>query len=283
MLSASCVRPSSPSAALWRFSGLQNRNYAALGVVLAVLGVVGVMGGCSASDDRTGSSGESLSGEITVLAAASLTDTFTSLGQQFMAEHPGTTVAFSFGSSSTLASQITNGAPADVFAAANPATMDTVDQAGQAVGRTDFATNVLQIAVPAGNPGGVTGLGDFADADQNIALCAKEVPCGSAAATVFAAAGITPKPDTYETDVKAALTKVTLGEVDAALVYTTDVKAAGSKVGGIAFPDAQQAVNVYPIATLKDSRNAAVATAFMAHVLSPAGRQVLNDAGFGTP
>jgi molybdate transport system substrate-binding protein len=146
-----------------------------------------------------------------------------------------------------------------------------------------FTKNVLEIAVPPGNPGHVTGLADFAKPDLTLAVCAPQVPCGAAAQRVFAAAHVSARPDTQEQDVKAALTKVELGEVDAALVYATDVKAAGGKVEGVEFPEAQDAVNSYPICVLKAAPNAAGARAFVDLVRSPAGRQALADAGFRAP
>jgi molybdate transport system substrate-binding protein len=144
-----------------------------------------------------------------------------------------------------------------------------------------LARNTLQIAVPAGAPD--VALADFADPERILALCSPEVPCGAAAAKVFAAAGITPQPDTLEQDVKAALSKVRLGEVDAALVYRTDVLAAGGEVRGIEVPEAAGAVNDYPVARLTESRNPELADAFVARVLSPEGQQVLADAGFDRP
>ena len=162
--------------------------------------------------------------------------------------------------------------------------MAVVADAGLADGEpVVFVRNRLQIAVPSGNPGGVSGLAAFADDELTIALCSEEVPCGAAAAKAFAAAGITPAPDTLEQDVKAALTKVELGEVDAALVYRTDVLAAGDDVEGIAFPEADGAVNDYPVAPLADAPNAAAAEAFVAYVLSDDGQRVLTDAGFDRP
>ncbi len=253
---------------------------------LAALVVAGllVQAGCgSAGAPAGGSTGRAGSSTITVLAAASLTGSFTQIGRDFEAAHPGRKVRFSFGSSATLATQITQGAPADVFAAASPTTMTTVTGAGAATGSTTFASNTLEIAVPAGNPGKITGLADFADADQTIALCAPVVPCGAAAAQVFQTAGITPKPDTLEADVKAALAKVAADEVDAALVYTTDVRAGGTRVEGITFPEAASAVNDYPIVTLNSSKDVAAAQAFVDYVLSPAGQSVLTEAGFGRP
>lgn len=229
------------------------------------------------------SSAPVVTGTLTVFAAASLTGAFEQIGAAFEAANPGTTVTFNFGGSSALAQQIVGGARADVFAAASPATMKTVTDAGDAGPSEVFVRNRLEIAVPADNPGAVTGVADFARDDLTIALCAPEVPCGAAAAKVFAVTGITAKPDTLEQDVKAALTKVTLGEVDAALVYRTDVLAAGDQVKGIEFPEAQQAVNDYPIAPLTGAPNAAAAAAFVAYVRSPEGQQVLADAGFDSP
>ncbi len=231
------------------------------------------------ADRRTGASGE-----VTVFAAASLTGSFTEIGRRFRAANPDAKVTFNFGGSSSLARQIDEGAPADVFASASPSNMDQVTGAGGAAGDpVTFVTNTLMIAVPAGNPGGVTGPADFADDGKKIALCAEEVPCGAAARKALDAAGITARPDTLEKDVKAVLTKVELGEVDAALVYRTDVKAAGGKVEGIAFPEAAKAVNTYPIVVLADAPNAAGARAFVDFVLSGKGIAVLTKAGFDKP
>jgi molybdate transport system substrate-binding protein len=220
---------------------------------------------------------------VTVLAAASLTEAFTKIGKDFEAKHAGSSVTFSFGSSATLATQIVQGAPADVFAAASSATMETAAAAGAAETWTDFASNRLRIAVPKGNPHKITGLEDFADGSRRIALCAPQVPCGAAAIKVFAVAKIVPKPDTLEQDVKAALQKVASDEVDAALVYKTDVRAAGDQVDGIEFAEAQVVSNTYPIATLKNSKNPALADAFVDYVLSPDGQAVLAGAGFAKP
>jgi molybdate transport system substrate-binding protein len=255
--------------------------------VLTALGLLLVPAGCgrSASPGPAASGGSSSGrsgGPITVLAAASLTEAFNQIGKDFQAKS-SSTVTFSYGSSATLATQITQGAPADVFAAASPATMKTVTDAGAAASPTNFASNTLEIAVPAGNLGKVTGLKDFADAGRKIAICDPSVPCGAAAVKVFAAARIIPKPDTLGTDVKATLQQVSSDEVDAALVYTTDVIAAGSKVEGIEFPEAQQAVNEYPIVALKASKRAATAQAFVDYVLSPEGQSVLAKSGFAKP
>lgn len=236
-------------------------------------------------EEETGpATGGEVTGGITVFAAASLTDTFTELGEKFEAAHPGTTVTFSFAGSSALAQQITSGAPADVFASASPATMAQVTDEGLTEGESVvFVTNRLQIAVPAGNPGGVTGLEDLTKGDLTIALCAEEVPCGAASVTIFEAAGLTPAPDTYEEDVRATLTKVRLDEVDVALVYQTDVLVAGDEVEGIDFAESAEAVNDYPIAALLEAPNPEGGQAFIDFALSEEGQSVLGAAGFGSP
>lgn len=232
----------------------------------------------------TDTAGAEAGGDITVFAAASLTETFTALAAQFEDTHPGTRVVVSFGGSSTLAQQILSGAPADVFASASPATMELVTDQQLAQGEpTVFAGNVLQIAVPSGNRAGVTALEDLTDDDLTIALCAEQVPCGAAAVRVFEAAGLTPAPDTYEEDVRAALTKVRLDEVDAALVYRTDVLAAGEEVQGVDVPEAREAVNDYPIVLLAGAPNPEGGAAFVQFVLSETGRSVLEEAGFELP
>ena len=239
--------------------------------------LAGAVAGCGADAGATGPG----TGTITVLAAASLAEAFTELARGLEQDRPGTTVVLSFGASSSLAQQIVNGAPADVFAAASPATMATVVEAGDAGEPRVFARNTLQIAVPAGAPD--VELADFADPDRTVALCSPEVPCGAAAARAFATAGITPRADTLEQDVKAALSKVRLGEVDAALVYRTDVLAAGDDVRGIEVPEAAAAVNDYPVTRLAASGNPGLADAFVERVLSPEGQRVLADAGFDLP
>ena len=236
-----------------------------------------------AAEGRAPSSAGAVQGTVTVFAAASLTGAFTELARTFESDHPNAQVTLNLGASSALAQQIVAGAPADVFAAASAATMQTVSDAGDARAPRVFVRNTLQIAVPAGNPGKVTGLDDLADPDLTIALCDEQVPCGAAAKKVFAASGITAAPDTLEQDVKAALAKVRLGEVDAALVYRTDVLAAEGEVEGVAFPEAAEAVNDYPVAVLVDAPNPTGASAFVEHVLSAEGQRVLARAGFDLP
>jgi molybdate transport system substrate-binding protein len=242
------------------------------------------LGGCGGPATATPSGDGGPTGTVTVFAAASLTGVFSELGEQLEAEHEGLTVQFNFAGSSALATQLAQGAPADVFASADPAQMAAVTDAGLAAGQPAvFAGNVLEIAVPAGNPGAVTGLPDLADPARIVALCAPEVPCGAAAERLFDAAGLTAAPDTLEEDVKAALTKVQLGEVDAALVYATDVRAAGDDVEGIEVPEAGDVVNEYPVAALAAAPNPAGAQAFVDLVLSDEGQQAVADAGFRAP
>lgn len=255
--------------------------------VLAALAVIAVSG-CAAEPGSEGDSAApsatgSVTGTVTVFAAASLTDVFEALGDEFSAENPDVSVSFNFGGSSGLAEQIVQGAPADVFAAANPETMATVTEAGLAADPVAFATNTLELVVPAGNPGAVDGVADLERPELAVALCAVEVPCGAASAAALAAAGVGASVDTFEQDVKAVLTKVELGEVDAGLVYRTDVLAAADTVEGIAFDEADSAINHYPVAATSESSNRAAAAAFVAFVLSAKGRALLSEAGFGAP
>ncbi|MEV4611107.1 molybdate ABC transporter substrate-binding protein [Kitasatospora sp. NPDC049258] len=220
-------------------------------------------------------------GAVTVFAAASLKESFTALGKTFEAANPGAKVTFNFGGSSALAQSINSGAPADVFAAASPATMKTVTDAKGAESSKVFVRNTLAIAVPKGNPKHITGLKDLAGV--KVALCAKEVPCGSAAVTALAAGAVALTPVTLEQDVKGALTKVELGEVDASLVYKTDVQADAAKIDGVDFPEAAKAVNDYPIAALTKAPNASGAAAFVAYIQSDEAKQLLTAAGFQAP
>ena len=249
------------------------------------------LAGCGSNDNPAAGAGTpgnpgpaAITGDLTVFAAASLTGSFTQIGKDFEAAHPGVKVTFNFAGSSALAQQINQGAPADVFASAAPTNMKQVTDTGAiTAGPVTFARNTLEIATPAGNPAKITGIADFARADLKIALCAEQVPCGAAAKKIFDTAKITAAPDTLEQDVKAVLSKVSLGEVDAALVYRTDVKAAGGKVEGIDFPEAGSAVNDYPIAVCAKAPNSAGAKAFVDYVLSDQGRAVLTQAGFEGP
>ncbi len=236
-------------------------------------GLVLVLASCAASDDGAGS--------ITVFAAASLTDAFDEVADAFEAANPGVSVTRNFAGSSSLREQIAQGAPADVFASASPPIMEQLVERGLVDEPTVFATNTLEIVVPAGNPAGVSGLDDLADDDLLVGLCAEEVPCGEFARRVLALAGVAPSLDTNEPDVRALLTKVDAGELDVAIVYTTDVIAAGRGVEGIEIPAMQNAVVDYPIAVVRDSSARVLADDFAAFVLGPEAQSILRDHGFG--
>ncbi|WSQ15417.1 molybdate ABC transporter substrate-binding protein [Streptomyces sp. NBC_01231] len=239
--------------------------------------------GAPGSASSASASGK-LSGEVTVFAAASLKESFTTLGRQFEKDHPGTKVTFNFGGSDTLAASITSGAPADVFASASPKTMAVVTDAKDATGTpSTFVRNQLEIATLPGNPDKIATLKDLTDTKLKVVLCDKEVPCGAAAQKALDAAKLKLTPVSYEQDVKAALTKVELKEADAAVVYKTDVHAAGDKVRGVDFPESADAINDYPITLLKNSQNPGTAKAFIDLVNSAEGQQVLTEAGFLKP
>ncbi|NUS10134.1 MAG: molybdate ABC transporter substrate-binding protein [Streptomyces sp.] len=248
---------------------------------------------CSSSDgdasappagDSTASTSPQVGGTVTVFAAASLKESFTALGKQFEAAYPGTKVIFDFGGSDTLAASLTAGAPADVFAAASPATMKTVTDAGDGRGTpATFVRNQLEIATLPGNPRHIATLKDLTRPGLKVALCAKAVPCGSAAQKALAASRLSLTPVSYEQDVRSALTKVELKEVDASVVYRTDVRAAGGKVAGVEFPESAGAINAYPIVALAHAPNTAGAQAFIALVRSAEGQKVLTAAGFLNP
>jgi molybdate transport system substrate-binding protein len=254
----------------------------AVAVAAVVFAGCGHGSGSAAGSGKPAGSGTP-SGTVTVFAAASLTESFGALGRQFQAAHPGVTVKFNFGASSALAESITAGAPADVFASASPKNMDTVVDGGGAADPTTFVKNVMEIAVPPDNPAGVAGLADLTRPGLKIALCQPQVPCGATAQEVFDKAKITVRPVTLGADVKAVLTAVELGEVDAGVVYQTDVRAAGAEVKGIEIPADRNASTSYLIAVLTRAPNAAAARAFVDYVLSPAGAAVLTEAGFATP
>ncbi len=245
------------------------------------------LAGCSATDGGGEEAGteipDPVSGTVTVFAAASLTEVFGALETAFEQQHPSAEVVLSFGGSGALAAQIIEGAPADVFAAASGAPMDTVTEAGDASDPTVFTTNTLEIAVPPGNPAGITGLAGLANPDLTIVLCDPSVPCGAAAETLMHQAGYQPAPDSLEEDVKAVLTKIELGEADAGLVYVTDVVAAGDKVEGIEVPEAADVINTYPIAVIAAAPNPVGAQAWVDFVLSEQGQALLAAAGFVAP
>lgn len=223
-------------------------------------------------------------GELTVFAAASLTDALERIGRDFEVEHPGVAVTFSFAGSQQLATQIVEGSPADVFASASPDQMDVVADAGGIAGDpATFATNRLEIAVEAGNPKGVASLDDLARPDLKVVLAAEGAPVGRYTRQALDAAGVTVTPVSLETDVRAVLSKVALGEADAGIVYASDVVATGDRVSGIEIPDAHNVVAGYPAATVTAAPNPRAADAFVAYLTSGEGRAALRDHGFSTP
>jgi molybdate transport system substrate-binding protein len=254
-----------------------------LAAAIAVAGLTACSSsGGSSGGSSTGSSG-GLSGSITVFAASSLTEAFTTLSDQFKRAHPGTDFTFSFDSSSTLASNITQGQKADVFASASTSNMDTVVQAGDAENPTNFVSNTMEIATPPGNPANIKTVADLARSGVKVAVCDPAVPCGATAQQVFTNATVTVHPTANEADVKSTLAIVETKEVDAGMVYVTDVKAAGSKVAGVEIPSDVNASTTYPIAVLKKTANHALSQAWVDYVLSSAGQKVLQADGFSKP
>ena len=258
-------------------------------LLVLALCVVGLLAaGCGSSTSSSGATTTvpKFTGDITVLAAASLTDAFKELGTAFQTANPGAKVTFSFGSSSTLVTQINQGAPADVFASADTANMDKLAGVGAAgiIGTaTTFATNKLQIIVGKGNPKAITGVPDLTKAGLIYVTAAPEVPIGKYALQVLANAKVTVTPKSLEADVKSIVNKVTLGEADAGIVYATDVIAAGDKAVGVPIPDNLNVLATYPIAVTKAAKNAPTATAFVAFVASAEGQTVLAKYGFARP
>ena len=249
------------------------------------------LAGCGTGVDRdpggtpaeTTAAEPELAGQLTVYAAASLKAAFDELATQFEQRHPSLHVQpITYDGSSTLATQIIEGAPADVFASADEQNMQKVVDAGLASDPELFATNTLTLVVPVGDPGGIDGLDDLADPDRTVVLCAAEVPCGAASATLLSNAGVEASVDSYEQNVTAVLTKVAAGEADAGLVYVTDASTT-SAVDAIEVPEADDVVNRYPVVALNDGANPEAADAFVAFVLGDEGRRVLSALGFGAP
>lgn len=250
---------------------IDRRTPAAVAAFLAML----ALSGCGAEQHPAAKAST-----LTVFAASSLKNAFTTIGTDFEKSHPGVTVRFSFGGSPDLAEQINAGAPADVFATADQPNMKKVPSA---VDPKLFATNVLEIAVPAGNPAKVKTFADLAKPGLKLVICAVEVPCGTATAAVAKIAHVTLHPVSREQAVVDVLGKVSSGEADAGVVYVTDVEGSKGAVDGVEFPESKRVVNVYPIARLKSSKHAKLADEFIASVRTGAGHQVLADAGFGSP
>ncbi len=252
---------------------------------LALLGFLGASCGSDDSDSgATDPTTGAVSGDVTVFAAASLTAAFTEIGDAFMVENPDANVTFNFAASSELVTQIGEGAPADVFASADSSNMTKFTDAGSNASEpVVFATNLAEIIVGPGNPTGITGIADLVNPDLIVVLCAPEVPCGKYAATIFENAGLTVTPKSLEENVKAVVTKVTLGEADAGIVYATDVTAAGTDAEGVEIPADINVVAEYPIAVTQEAPNAEGAQAFIDFVNSEQGQKILASYGFLAP
>jgi len=254
-----------------------------VGAVSAIL-LVATLAACGSSDSTDSGAASADRTTITVFAAASLKDSFTEIGRRFEAANDGVTVTFNFAGSSDLVAQLQQGAPADVFASADTATMNKATADDLVDGTpADFATNTLEIATPPDDPGAIDALDDLADPDAQVVVCAAAVPCGAAAAGVEDKSGVDISPVSEEQSVTDVLNKIVAGEADAGLVYVTDVKAAGAAVRGVTIPEADNVVTTYPIAALAGSDHADVAAAFTDFVTGDEGRAVLAAAGFGAP
>lgn len=239
---------------------------------------------CGSDDRDPAGSAEEGTATLTVLAAASLTDTFTDLAEEFESAHEGVEVRLAFDSSATLAAQAVEGAPADVLATADLVTMQSaidgsaVDDEAQV-----FATNTMVLVAPASNPAGISAFGDIGDGSVSYVVCVHTAPCGKVGTALLEANGITHEPASLEVDVKAVLAKVTADEADAGLVYATDAVEAGDAVEEFEVPGAEAEITTYPVARLVQASDAELAQEFIDLVLSAEGRAVLADAGFGPP
>ncbi len=257
------------------------------GALVAVLGLA--LAACSSSSSSTSAAGSAsaagkVTGTVVVFAATSLTEAFNKIGAQFEAANPGVTVKFNYNGSSSLATSITQGAPADVFASAAPENMNTVTSASLASSTPkDFASNTGEILVEKGNPQHITSVSNLASPGVKVAVCAPQVPCGAVANEIFKNSGVTVKPVSEEQNVGGVVTKVTLGEVDAGIVYVTDAKANEAKATGVPIPAAQNATTDYPIAEIKGAPNPSGSEAFISYVLGANGQKVLASFGFMPP
>ena len=250
----------------------------------APLAALMVLAACGETGDAAGgaadSQGESTEQTLTILAAASLSDVFELIADDLEADHPGLRVEQSFAASSTIVAQVNEGAPADVIALAGMTSLEPLGQEHRVGEVVEFTTNSLQLAVPPDNPAGIEGVEDLAADGIRLVVCAEQVPCGAATATLFETLGIDPPVASYERDVRATLTKVELGEADVGVVYRTDVAAAADRVRGIDIPDDVNVINTYPVLAVSD---ADLAQAFIDELMSGRGQQHLADAGFVAP
>jgi molybdate transport system substrate-binding protein len=224
------------------------------------------------------------SGEITVFAASSLTESFDAIAKQFEKKYPDVTVKFNYDASSNLATQINQGAPADVFASADQDNLQkTIDAGTVTPPPVVFAKNRLEIAVEKGNPKKIKGLADLQKSGLVVVLCADQVPCGKYAAESLAKAGVSISPASKEENAKATLSKVSIGEADASIVYVTDVKASKGTASGVTIADRQNVIATYPMGVVKESQNARAAKAWVQFVTSKEGQKTLRKFGFLPP
>lgn len=255
-------------------------------VVAAAAVMTCIVSGCSSSNQASSpaSTSTTATGKLIVFAAASLNKSFTDIGEQFKTDNPGADIEFNFAGSSDLVTQLTQGAPGDVFASADTKNMDKAAQAGLLDGDpVNFATNTLTIVVAPGNPKKIASFADLTQPGLSVVVCAPQVPCGSATQKVEKATNVQLKPVSEESQVTDVLNKVTTGQADAGLVYVTDAQGAGDKVTAVAFPESAGAVNTYPIAVLKQSKNPELARKFVDLVTGEAGQKALSAAGFAKP
>ena len=252
-------------------------------LLLATVAVAGIATASCGGDDaqQTSTSGSAVAGSVVVFAASSLTEAFTAIGAAFQVANPDAMVTYNFAGSSDLVNQINEGAPADVYASADDASMAKLTEAGgNATEPVVAARNTFEIIVAPGNPKGIADLSDLADPDLIVVLCGDTVPCGTGAAEVLANAGVTVTPKSFEEKVKGVVTKVTAGEADAGIVFVTDVIAAGDAAAGVPIPADVNAISNYPIVVTKEAPNAAAAQAFVDFVAGAEGQAILAKYGF---
>ncbi len=250
-------------------------------VTLVSTALVAGLAGCGSKSPTAPSQA---SGKVVVFAAASLKPAFSEISRRFTGENPNSSIDFEFAGSSELATQLTQGATADIFASADTAQMDTVAKAGLLAGSpANFASNTLVIVTAPGNPKGLGSFADLARPGLSVVICQKPVPCGAATRRIEDGAGVHLNPVSEELSVTDVLNKVAMGQADAGLVYVTDARSAGGKVATVNFPEAAAAVNVYPIAVLKNAPHPTLAQKFVAMVTRDTGQNILAQYGFAKP
>jgi len=253
-----------------------------IAAIAPIVGLVVTLSACGGDEGGGGPGGQAEASRVTVFAASSLTQAFEAMAEELEQDSPDTTIRFNFGSSSDLATQLEQGARADVYASADEANMTKVVDAGLVQGEPSvFVKNKLEIIVRAGNPEGIRSLEDLANSELVLSLCNEECPAGKYAAEALANAGVSVKPDSLETEVKAVVTRLQVGEADAGIVYASDVASAVGEVEGVPIPDGVNVIATYPIAELTDASS--TAGEFVDFALSERGRAILEEHGFLVP